>query len=53
MVSILESLLYSFISIDKLIPNRINKATKVTTPAPRPKYPISSAIPSNFISKGV
>ena len=48
-----ESLSYSFISIERSIPNLINKAIKVTIPAVKPKYPISSAILSNFVSKGV
>ena len=48
-----ESFSYSFNSIDNLTPNLINKATKVTIPADKPKYPISSAILSNFNSKGV
>lgn len=37
----------------KLIANLIIKATKVTIPAPKPKYPINSAILSSFTSKGV
>ena len=37
----------------KLIANLIIKATKVTIPAPLPKYPINSAILSSFASNGV